>query len=159
MADISDIKTEMQTIAEAQTGISTFVLGKQSDINVNRSSAKPIFILTKQPSVTYPAHEKKFKTYPVTFGIYDTYDITEQGSKSYDEKQKDLENLVDQFIKEFKKRSHGQTTEITTPQEWWIQEEIVANFIEVIGNDGLIGIEVTAVVTTFNDCDEGTFSY
>ena len=159
MADISNIRTEIETIVNAQTGISTFVLGRRTDINAKRSSAKPIFILDKQTSVTYPAHEKKFKNYPITIGIYDTYDITEQGSKTYDEKQRDLENLADQFIKEFKKRSHGQTTEVTTTQDWWIQEEVVINYIEQIGSDGLVGVELTAVVTTFNDCDEGTFSY
>ena len=159
MADFTDIVTEVNTIATAQSGINSFKYGNVFELNESRTLSKPLLLLQKQRAVNFPAFENKVKTYEVTFGIYDTYKEAQKSSKDYADKQKDMENLMEQFLREFRKRSLGNTTQVTSVQEWHMTEAVRVELIEVVGTDKLIGIEATVSLIVFSDCDEGTFSY
>jgi|15BtaG_2_1085339.scaffolds.fasta_scaffold00502_14 hypothetical protein len=163
MADFTDIVTEFSTIATAQTGINSFKYGNPDEINTSRQNTKPLLILHKQRAVTYPDFQKNLKTFEVSFGIYDTYFEEQKASKVYADKQQDLLNLMEHFLREFRSRSLGNTTEVTSVQEWHMpsndEDKITINFVEVVGVDKLAGVEATISLTIFSDCDTGTFSY
>lgn len=159
MADFTDIVTEFNTIATAQSGISSFKYGNVFELNESRTLSKPLLLLQKQRTLQYAAFEKKLKTYEVVVGIYDTYKEAQKSSKTYADKQKDLENLMEQFLREFRKRSLGSTTQVTSVQSWIMDEPVRMELIEVVGADKLSGIEATITIRVFSDCDEGTFSY
>jgi len=164
MADFKDIVTEIETIATAQSGISSFKYGNPFEINESRANTKPMLMLHKQRSITFNNFEKKFKDYEIIIGIYDTYKQSEQSTKSYQEKQEDLENLTEQFLREFRKRSLGSTSQITSTQDWFMlsgdgSDIVRIELIENVGADKYVGIEATLTIRVYSDCDEGTFSY
>jgi len=163
MADISNIITELETIATAQVGIESFEYSNIFDLNTFRTTTKPMMIVQRQTELSFPDFQKKFKDYQLKIGIYDDYNLAEQQTTAYASKQKELEDLMEQFLREFRSRSLGETTQVTTPQDWFMQsgtsDLVRMELIEIIGNDKLIAIESTVTVRTFSDCDVGTFNY
>lgn len=159
MADFKDIVNEFQTIANAQSGINSFKYGNAFEINESRQNTKPMLMLHKQRRAIYSAFEKPLKQYNCTIGIYDTYKQEQKSAKAYSEKQQDLENAMEHFLREFRKRSHGLTTQVTSAQKWFMLERVETELIEVIGVDNLVGIEASLTIQVAGDCDEGTFSY
>lgn len=163
MADFTDIVTEFSTIATAQTGINSFKYGNPDEINTSRQSTKPLLILHKQRAVTYPDFQKNVKTFEVSFGVYDTYHEDQKATKTYANKQQDLLNLMEHFLREFRSRSIGSTTEVTSVQNWHMPsgalDIINFKFVEAIGADKLVGVTATVSLLVFSDCDTGTFSY
>ena len=59
MADFTDIVTEFNTIATAQSGISSFKYGNVFELNESRTLSKPLLLLQKQRTLQYAAFEKK----------------------------------------------------------------------------------------------------
>ena len=159
MADFTDIVTEFNTIATAQSGINSFKYGNVLELNESRTLTKALLLLQKQRAIQYPEFEKKFKVYELTLGIYDTYKESQKSTKAYADKQKDLENLLEHFLRELRKRSLGNTTEVTSNKAWFMLEAVVVEVVEVIGADKLAGIEARISLRVNMDCDEGTFSY
>ena len=163
MADFTDIVTEFSTIATAQSGINSFKYGNPDEINTSRQNTKPLLILHKQRAVSFPDFEKKVKTFEVSFGIYDTFHESQKATKTYANKQQDLMNLVEQFLREFRSRSLGDTTEVTSVQSWHMpsndQDTVNIELVEIVGVDKLVGAEAKINLTVFSDCDTGTFSY
>jgi|TARA_Y100001937_G_scaffold15886_1_gene21831 hypothetical protein len=159
MADFKDIVTEIETIANAQNGINSFKYGNPIEINESRQKTKPMLMLHKQRRATYNEFEKPIKTYECTIGIYDTYLQSQRATKDYSVKQQDLENLMEHFLREFRKRSHGLTAQVTSVQDWFMLERVTTELIEVLGSDSLVGIEATITIQVASDCDTGTFSY
>ena len=159
MADFTDIVSEFNTIATAQSGINGFKYANAFEVNESRTEAKPMMILQKQRKVNIPDFSKNYKEFQVTFGIYDNYKAAEKSTKTYANKQKDLELLMEQFIRELRSRSIGSTTQATTSKEWFVNNSMAMELIEVIGADKLVGIESTITIRVFNDCNTGTFSY
>mgnify|MGYP003148446222 FL=1 len=159
MADFTDIVSEFNTIATAQSGINSFKYANAFEINESRTEAKPMMMLQKQRRINIPDFSKNYKEFQVTFGIYDNYKTAEKSTKTYANKQKDLELLMEQFIRELRSRSIGSTTEATTSKDWFINNSMSMELIEVIGADKLVGIESTITIRVFNDCNTGTFSY
>jgi len=160
MADFRDIKNEFKLIAEAQTGISSFEYGRKFELNAYRNNAVPIFLLFKQPTISPLNRTRKKKVYSVQFGIYTTYTEAERvAGTEYEDKQADLENLAEQFLRELYNRSIGNTAESTSTKDWIISDEVSGIFQEQVGVDGLVGLEITIPMEVFSDCDEGTFSY
>mgnify|MGYP004447657257 CR=1 FL=1 len=163
MADFTDIVTEFSTIAAAQSGISSFKYGNPDEINTSRQNTKPLLILHKQRGVSFPDFQKKLKTFEISFGIYDTYVESQKATKTYANKQQDLMNLMEQFLREFRSRSLGDTTEVTSVQSWNMpsndQDVVNIEFVEVVGVDKLAGVEATINLSVYSDCDTGTFSY
>ena len=159
MADISDIKTEMETIANAMSGINSFKYGNPMELNESRQKTKPMLMLHKQRQSRYPEFFRGHKTYEIKVGIYDTYFESQKSTKAYDLKQKDMENLMEHFLREFRLRSLGKTTEVTTPHDWQLENNVTVEIIEILGVDKLVGIEASLSLNVISDCDQGTFSY
>ena len=163
MADFTDIVTEFSTIATAQSGINSFKYGNPDEINTSRQNTKPLLILNKQRSASFPDFQKKVKRFEVTFGVYDTFHESQKASKTYANKQQDLMNLLEQFLREFRSRSLGDTTQVTSTQAWHMPsgaaDSVTIRFIEVIGADKLVGAVATINIFVNADCDTGTFTY
>lgn len=160
MADFREIKDEFKLIAEAQNGIGSFKYDRRTNLSAYRTSAVPLFLLFKQPSVSFPVRSRKYKNYVIQFGIYDTFTEAEKkAGTEYEDKQATLENLSEQFIRELNKRSLGLTSESASTKDWTVEEAVTANFQESIGVDGLVGLETQITLRVFSDCDEGTFNY
>jgi len=66
---------------------------------------------------------------------------------------------MEHFLREFRKRSHGLTAQVTNVQDWFMLERVTTELIEVLGSDSLVGIEATITIQVASDCDTGTFSY
>ena len=159
MADFTDIVTEFQTIATAQSGINSFKYGNAFELNESRQKAKPLLMLQKQRRVSFQDFTKNYKDYALTFGIYDNYYESEKATKTYAEKQKDLELLIEQFIREFRSRSTGDTAQSTSSKNWFMLNAVNMELIEVLGADKLVGIEASLSIRVFTDCSTGSFSY
>jgi hypothetical protein len=160
MADFNNIKDEFKLIAEAQNGIGAFHYDRRQMLNTYRNSVAPIFLLFKQQTTSFPNFERKYKDYQVTFGIYETFPESERiAGTTYDDKQAELENLAEQFLRELRKRSLGLTAESTNTKDWQLEEGVTGTFFEQVGVDGMVGFEVLVTLKVFSDCDEGTFNY
>ena len=163
MADIKNLVSEFEIIANAQVGINSFKYANSYEVNEFRTDTKPLLMLHKQRSVTFTDFEKKFKDYTLVVGIYDTYLESQKLTIDYQTKQSNLEDLMEQFLREVRSRYLGETVQSLIPKDWFMlsgdQDIVRFELIEVMGSDKLIGIESTMVFRTFSDCDTGTFNY
>ena len=136
-----------------------------------------IYLLKKKDKVVYVGQsinieqrikkhkksEKKFDDYTITLSIFDTYKQAQQTTKDYKTKQSELEELIIQFIREFRSRYLWETSQSTANKEWFMlstaAEIVNLTLEEKIGNDLYVGIEGAFVVRVFTNCDVGTFNY
>jgi len=170
MADIKDIVDEFKIIATGDDAVpaSTGMVGIESFaydfpisiVNAQHNRKYPLVLLSKQHPFTYPEFQRKYRLYTIRYMVLDLYKQAEQKTTNRQTKTTSLENLAEQFLREFRKRSLGKTVKITTKQDWEILEETVTGeSIERIGNDALTGIEFELQIRVFTDCDEGTFNF
>ena len=163
MANIVDLVTEFETVANAMVGIGSFAYANNFEMNVYRTQARPLMLLHKQRTVSYPDFQKKMRDYKFTVGIYADYHEADKLVTSYAQKQSELTNLMEQYIRELRSRSLGETTQVTSNKDWFMQsgtQDIISyELIEVIGNDKFVAIEAILTFRMFADCNTGTFNY
>jgi len=159
MATPNDIRTEFETIANAQVGITTFKYGYPADKNTFLSAQYPILMLHKIRDgvpVTRPGGKK---TYNIVFGVYDSYLQAEKSTTDYDNKQGEVEELATHFLFKFDERS----TDTDNSREWYRQtgdSEVITNeWIENMGDAKLAAYEITFELIVPDDCTLGTFNF
>ena len=163
MANIIDLVNEFETVANAMVGIGSFAYGNTFELNEYRTQPRPLMVLHKQRALNYPDFQKKMRNYRLTIGIYSDYHEAEKLTTSYAQKQSDLTDLMEQYIRELRKRSLGNTAQVTSNQPWFMksgnEDTVTVDLIEVIGNDKFIGIESILTFVIFAECGEGVFNY
>ncbi len=164
MAQIDSVVDEFRTIATAFTGIETFDYEHITALNTKYDqSQKPLFLLQKKPpTVIQPTEDHSFKTYTLTFGIYDDYNRDEKSTTDFEDKEAEIEQKMEQFIQQFIARSIGETTQVTTPQPWMVIETALNLDVEKIypiAKGQLIATEATMTVRVDSSCIAGTFNY
>lgn len=159
MSQIDDIKTEFETIANAQVGINTFKYNYPFEKNVLATETYPVLMLHVITAGTLTPQKRGFKTYNIVFGVYDDYLETEKATTDRDVKQAELETLGDQFLKEFDKRSKNQTA-----GEWYKltgAAEVIPTieWIERMGDALVYAYEISFILQVPDECTDGTFNY
>lgn len=162
MADTKDIQAEFKVIADADAAINSYLYDHEDAIVTDdRAKTYPLFLLYKNFPFRYDQFSWHKRTYSMTIGIFDDWNIAEQKDKPIDEKYSDIENTMEQYLREFISRSLGETVLITTPQDWQIPtpELITVEKVDSFVTDKLVGLKATFELIVNNDCDTGTFVY
>lgn len=159
MASIKDIVDEFETVADAFTGVSTFKYANPAEINEFHDITFPLLMLHKQRSLQAIEQRGKWKTYSLTFGIYDDYNELEKETVDYQTKQDQIEEKIFQFIEEIDTRSLNGTSS----RDWSFPSGTADSFngelIEYFGDQKLIAVEVTINIRVFGTCTAGIFNY
>ena len=90
------------------------------------------------------------------FFIWDTYKISEQKTKTIQEKYSDIEIIADQYIAEILRRC------LDLGKAFWLlnDEGMGGQYVSNSHNDKLVGIKYTLTFRSNNvGCTLGTFSY
>lgn len=159
MSQIDDIKTEFETIANAQVGINDFVYDYAWSKNVFATKTYPVLLLhTIREGTTLP-QKGGFKRYEITYGVYDDYLEAEKATTDKDVKQANIETLGDQFLQEFDRRSREGTA-----GDWYRLTggaEVLprAEWIENMGDMAVFAYEISFTLQVPDDCTTGTFNY
>lgn len=161
MADIKEVIEELETIANAFTSVKSFNYGYESEININRVKAFPhIHISNVHPYDQPKGFFEARRNYLMTIWLYDLYPIEEQKTVTEETKRGTMENILEQYVREFISRSQGETAQVTTIQDWtFIHISFRADSFKDAHNDKLVGIEATMTLEVVTDCDTGTFNY
>ena len=162
MATFKDIKDEFETIAEAHASIGTFKYGNPFEITSYTDITLPLFHLNKIRRTTTGDYRKKgYKRYEVVFQVVDQFLEAEKATKGLEQIQEEMEQYALQIVEEFDKRSIGDTTEVTSPQDWFRQDQevIEIEFLENYASQNYAGVDVSFTIDVFRECDAGAFNY
>ncbi len=170
MADIKEIVDEFQLIAigdttddnsTGQVGINDFEYTFIANTNEKRDRQYPLLLLDRTHPFAYPeGFNNKKRLYSLSFYVLDLYSKSSQKDIDRQTKKSSLEDLAEQFLRQFFDRSIGQTADSATTQDWFlVQDSILVEHTDRLLNDTLIGVMVTVDVMVFTDCDKGTFNF
>lgn len=157
MSQVDDIKTEFETIANAQVGVNTFKYEYPWTKNVFLDVSYPVLMLHTITTGTVIARPKGFKAYNIVFGVYDNYLEAEKATIDRSTKQDQLETLGIQFLEEFDNRS----SDTTNNREWIrnVGDTPTTEWIENMGDMQVYAYEVSFVLQVPDECTVGTFNF
>tara|TARA_R100000808_G_C2137719_1_gene145804 strand:- start:233 stop:718 length:486 start_codon:yes stop_codon:yes gene_type:complete len=158
--NVKQIIDELNTIATAFSSVNTFHFGLLSDINTDVNKSYPMVQVDSSLSSinrdSFSNYLPKEKEYSFDVYIWDLYQITEQKTKTKQEKYSDLEIISDQYIAEVMRRTLGQGGALYILND----EDLNGSYVSNAHNDKLIGIKYTIVFRSNNvGCTLGTFTY
>lgn len=158
MAKISDIVDEFKTVAEAYESIGSFVYDRLSAVNASKIKSWPMVLLESTPDTTFGKLNNKFlpssKTYRFRMFVFDDYDISEKKSKTLQEKESDVEDILNRYLAEIIERN------LSSPG-WRIdQPELIRGLIaHDVHNGKLVQSSINFNVVVDSDCVKGVFNY
>lgn len=156
---INSIITELETIANAFTSVQSFIYNRPSAVNWKiRTKGYPCILVDSQtdfdPNGTNSKNLIKKNTYTLRVFAYDEYQITEQNEITQQAKQQELQNILDQYIAEIRRRA------IATPSNGFIVTNITNGFHAFpVHNDKLMQVVLTLSIEADSHCTIGTFNY
>lgn len=161
MADIKTLVDELQTVATAFTGIESVIYGRASSINwKDRAKNYTCLLIDSNPDIRSGGSNKSFlpqkSTYRFKFLLLDEFPVEEQNQKTLQEKQKELQLKMDQFIAEVQRRA------IADPSKGFLitgYENISGFFGFPVYNDKLAEVVYNVSFDVVSSCTLGTFNY
>ena len=162
-ASIKQIIDQLETIADAFTGVNTFQFDSVSSINTDPAKTYPVIAVNSVfTSTNVDTFGKNFlpkdKTYPLEIVIWDTYLISEKAGTDLQTKYSKLEILMDQYIAEILRRTLDDPANLS----FYLQnsENLVYTYVQNTHTDKLAGVMINAIFRVDNvACNLGTFNY
>ena len=159
MAKYKDIIDEFKTVSDAFAAVNYFVYDKVSRVNGTiQDKAYPMILVNSSPNYVRGNNNNLFlpRSKQFTFNIfcYGDYNTAERKVKSLQEKQAEIDNILDQYIAELINRN------INGSNGFSIIETGLSGFLaHEVHNDKLVQSTYTLVVELDSDCITGTFNY
>ena len=158
--NVKQIVDELSVIATAFSSVNNFHFGLLSDINIDIDKNYPMVqvdsSLTSTNRDTFNNYLPKEKEYTFEVYVWDIYKISQQKTKTKQEKYSDLEIIADQYIAEVLRRTLGLGGALYILND----EDLNGNYVSNAHNDKLMGIKYTIIFRSTNvGCTLGTFSY
>ena len=118
MAIFKDIIDEFKTVADAFTSVSYFVYDRVSRVNAAlQNKDYPMILINSTPNFERGANNNNFlprgKQFTLNIFCYGDYNTAERKVKSLQQKQGEIDNILDQYIAEAVSYTH--LTLPTTP--------------------------------------------
>lgn len=160
MAKYNDIIDEFKTVADAFDAVNYFVYDRVSRINGNlQNKAYPMILVNSTPNHERGSNNNSFlpRNKQFTFNIfcYGDYNTAERKTKSLQEKQGEIDNILDQYIAELIKRNIDGSNGFDI-----VNNTALSGFLaHDVHNDKLVQSTYTITVKLDSDCETGNFTY
>ena len=160
MALFKDIIDEFKTVADAFTSVSYFVYDRVSRINgALQNKDYPMILINSTPNFERGANNNDFlpRNKQFTFNIfcYGDFNTAERKLKTLQQKQGEIDNILDQYIAEVIRRnidgSNGFSIVNNTGLSGFLAHDV--------HNDKLVQSTYTITVKLDSNCTLGSFSY
>ena len=160
MAKINDIVTELELIAKAFEETGSFIFDRLSMVNAKKDVKQwPLVLLESTPETIFGGLNNKFlpksKIYRFRMFVFDDYDIAEKKSIQLQEKESNVEDILNRYVAEIIRRnvSGENGFRINNP------EQIRGLIAHDVHNGKLVQSSVTIEFVVDSDCVEGVFNY
>lgn len=165
MQGIDTIIKELETVAGFQDSILSFLFGKMSDLNTQKTStgdgnrAYPFLLVDQDQTNAITVRTSNngmpnVKAYSMRLVFYDEYNQAEQVDTDLESKFEELEQIAHQFIAKVHRRSRERASDIMLNLEGYEND-----FSRFNGADGLVSVGFTIEMRLFSgSCEIGTFS-
>lgn len=156
---INSIITELETIANAMTGVESFIYNRPSAVNwKDRAKKYPLILVDTQVDLDVDGINSnnlfKKKRYQFRFFAFDEYDIAEQNDTTQQVKQQALETIIDQYIGEVRRITY------LDKDKGFIVGSVTGGFHAFpVHNDRLMQVSFGVELISDSACVTGTFSY
>lgn len=152
---ITQLINELETIAQAQTGLNGLVYGEPFEINNQRNKDYPLLFIDRNVSIEGMNLKTRQRVYQLKLTFFDSYPRPEETTVASETKQRDLEVLAEQYLQEFKARYKAEG------YPWKIEneEKLVGNWQYRKHQDRLIELNYTLLIRCQGECLAGTFNY
>ncbi len=152
---IPQLITELQTIAQAQLGLNSFIYGDPFDVNNYRDKQYPLLLIDRNVNIEGLHLHTKQRIYTFKIFFYDRHDRHSQTLVPSEEKQHQLEHLAEQFLAEFRRRYREQA------YPWALENDnnITGFWAYYKQNDRLVQLHYTLKIRAQGECPAGQFDY
>lgn len=160
MAKYKDIIDEFETVADAFASVNYFVYDRVSRINGSlQDKAYPLILVNSTPNYERGDNNNSFlprkKRFTLNIFCYGDYNTAERKVKSLQEKQGEIDNILDQYIAEIINRNISGANGFSI-----VNNTALAGFLaHDVHNDKLVQSTYTMTVELDSDCITGTFTY
>jgi len=160
MAKYDDIINEFKVVAEAFTSVNYFVYNRVSSINGRlQDKDYPMILVDSTPNYVRGDSNNGFlprgKRFTFNIFCYGDYNKKEKDTKDLEEKQGEIDNILDQYIAELINRNIEGLNGFSI-----IDNTSLSGFLaHDVHNDKLVQSTYTMIVSLDSDCVEGTFNY
>lgn len=137
MAQVADIKSRFQTIANGITTIETFMFDAFSMLNSTRDKVYPVFLLKVPEKSQRPSIYNDWKNYDIEFFVLDTHKTADVRTREgvWDA----MDTIAEQVIIELK----------STPNVYRISE-VAFDYGYDLLNDKLVGVKCSMTLSVFH---------
>ena len=160
MAVFKDIIDEFKTVADAFTSVNYFVYDRVSRVNGTlQNKAYPMILINSTPNFVRGANNNSFlprgKQFTFNIFCYGDYNTAERKVKSLQQKQGEIDNILDQYIAEVMRRNIDGANGFSI-----VNNTSLSGFLaHYVHNDKLIQSTYTITVELDSNCTLGSFSY
>ena len=160
MAKYSDIINEFETVANAFTAVNYFIYNRVSELNGRlKDKAYPLILVKSSPNMDRGANNSDFlprgKRFTFNIFCYNTYNTSAKQAETLQERQSQVDNILDQYIAELIGRNIDGSRGFSI-----VNNTALSGFLaHDVHNDKLVQSTYSIVVELDSDCITGTFSY
>ena len=160
MAKFDSIINELRIVAEAFTSVNYFVYDRVSSINGRlQDKDYPMILVDSSPNnvrgVSNNSYLPRKKQFIFNIFCYDVFNKKEKETTSLEEKQAQVDNILDQYIAELISRNIEGENGFSI-----IKNATLTGFLaHDVHNDKLVQSTYTMTIELDSDCIEGTFVY
>jgi hypothetical protein len=155
MPNITQLITELNTIATAQQGLPAFLYADPMDVNAFRDKEYPLLLADRNITIENMGLKTRQRVYVLKLHFFDLYSRTDAATIDAQEKQRDIELVAEEFLQEFRSRYREQN------KPWKLENEDA--FTGQWGfnkhNDRLIQLTYTLKIRSQGECVAGVFVY
>ena len=160
MAVFKDIIDEFKKVADAFASVNYFVYDRVSRVNGSlQNKAYPMILINSTPNFVRGANNNSFlprgKQFTFNIFCYGDYNSAERSTKSLQQKQGEIDNILDQYIAEVMRRNIDGSNGFSI-----VNNTALSGFLaHDVHNDKLVQSTYTITVELDSNCTLGSFSY
>ena len=160
MAIFKNIIDEFKTVADAFTSVSYFVYDRVSRVNgALQNKDYPMILINSTPNFERGANNNDFlprsKNFTLNIFCYGDYNTAERKVKSLQQKQGEIDNILDQYIAEVIRRNIDGSNGFSI-----VNNTALSGFLaHDVHNDKLVQSTYTITVELDSNCTLGSFTY
>lgn len=154
MATITQLIQELETIATAQVGLESFVYDNVAAVNAQRSRQYPLLLVDHQVGIDDMNLANRQRVYTLNLHFFDTWHRQQESQADARTPQRDIEELAEQFLQEFRARAKAS-------HPWKVDnaEDVTGSWAYHQYNDRLIQLSYAVRLRSQGECTPGTFNY
>ena len=155
MPNISQLITELKTIATAQQDVGSFLYADPMDVNSYRDRQYPLLLADRNITIEALGLKNRQRVYTVRLYFCDVYNRADNATVPSQSKQHDLELVAEEFLQEFRARYRDQGL----PWRLENEDQLTGQWGFNKQNDRLAQVVYTLKIRCQGECTTGTFVY